>query len=132
MHSCLGVLPMQGREPSCRSTNTTFPKASNEWNKFESTRNAVPNLHSQIHFPSIQDLNSFNLNTRMVQIDYFPWKQNTGFHPSIPQFQQSHGLKLSRKQYKRCFRYRRVLIIWSYLVYYILLLWGYICNVVYS
>ncbi len=30
---------------------------------FEFTRNAVPNLQSQIHFPSIQDANSLNINT---------------------------------------------------------------------
>ncbi len=30
---------------------------------FESTRNAVLNLQSQIHFPSIQDANSLNINT---------------------------------------------------------------------
>ncbi len=37
---------------------------------FKSTRDAVPNLQSQIHFPSIQDANSLNINTRMVP----PWK----------------------------------------------------------
>ncbi len=64
---------------------------------FESTRNAVPNLQSQIHFPSIQDANSLNINTQMVP----PWKQNSGFQPSIPHYQQSQAIKPSIKQQDR-------------------------------
>ncbi len=64
---------------------------------FESTRNAVANLQSQIHFPSIQDANSLNIITRMVPLG----KQNIDFHPLIPYYQQFHGIKPSIKQQVR-------------------------------